>query len=193
MSHSTREAWLQQAATIIMLHPEMATDRTYRVSCGLPSARSFGAKRAIGQCWHELCTEDGVNEVFVSPTIEEGVQVFGTLMHELAHVVAGLEAKHGAGFKKVATAVGLAGKMTATHVSDEAVPWVEEQLAVLGDYPHRALNKMSRELDPTKTKQSTRMLKAACGCGYTFRISSKWAEVGLPSCPVCESEIKLQD
>jgi hypothetical protein len=35
-------------------------------------------------------------------------------------------------------------------------------------------------------KQSTRLLKAECSaaCGYGIRITSKWAKVGLPLCPV---------
>lgn len=197
MKYTTREQWLGAAAQMIMQRDVMATDRRYRVSCGLPSTRAFSAKnKAIGQCWHEACTEDSVNEVYVSPTIDDAVQVFGTLTHELCHVVAGLEAKHGLDFKKVAQGVGLAGKMTATYVGDEMLPWVEECIAELGPYPHRALSKTALELDPTKSKQSTRMLKAQCdgeGCEYTFRISKTQAERGLPACPVCGGEIALQE
>jgi len=33
-------------------------------------------------------------------------------------------------------------------------------------------------------KQTTRMIKAECpSCGYTARISQKWVDVGLPTCP----------
>lgn len=194
MNHATREQWLQAAALLIMSREEMTTERTYRVSCGLPSTRPFGAKRAIGQAWHENCTDDHVNEVYVSPTIDEGVQVFGTLMHELGHVVAGLEAKHGPEFKKIVTSIGLTGKMTTTVLSDEALPWVEECLEALGPYPHRALGKLARELDPTKQKQGTRMLKAGCEpCEWVFRISATQAERGLPNCPVCGEECKLEN
>lgn len=28
------------------------------------------------------------------------------------------------------------------------------------------------------------MLKAECGCGYTIRITRKWAQLGLPCCPL---------
>lgn len=33
-------------------------------------------------------------------------------------------------------------------------------------------------------KQSTRLIKAACGdCGYTIRVTQKWLEQGNPGCP----------
>ena len=38
--------------------------------------------------------------------------------------------------------------------------------------------------DDRPKKQSARMLKAECPeCGYTIRLTKKWADVGLPSCP----------
>jgi len=27
------------------------------------------------------------------------------------------------------------------------------------------------------------MLKASCTCGYTVRLTKKWADLGLPNCP----------
>ena len=52
-------------------------------------------------------------------------------------------------------------------------------IAGLGEYPHAALG-----VADSRT-QSTRMLKAFCPeCSYTVRLTSKWATVGLPSCPV---------
>jgi hypothetical protein len=51
-------------------------------------------------------------------------------------------------------------------------------LASLGAYPHAPLNVGTRKT------QSTRMLKAVCPtCGYTVRLSAKWADKGLPTCP----------
>jgi hypothetical protein len=38
--------------------------------------------------------------------------------------------------------------------------------------------------DDRPKKQGTRMLKAECPeCGYTIRLTKKWADVGLPTCP----------
>lgn len=34
--------------------------------------------------------------------------------------------------------------------------------------------------------QTTRLLKAACSsCGYTVRVTKRWADKGLPVCPLC--------
>ena len=119
--------------------------------------------------------------------ISDPLKVLSTLRHELVHAAVGIDAKHGPRFTKAARKVGLAGKPTATYASDELLPWLGEIAEQLGGYPHPALNPMSRK------KQSTRMLKAVCGeCGYTVRLTRKWAEVGLPSCP-CGPELVLED
>jgi hypothetical protein len=44
----------------------------------------------------------------------------------------------------------------------------------------------------TVSGQSTRMLKAECAeCGYTIRLTKKWADVGLPSCPTDGAALTL--
>ena len=119
--------------------------------------------------------------------------MFAVLMHELCHVVAGLEAGHGKGFVKIARAIGLTGKMTQSVLDEETMIWAQRKIELLGEYPHGAL---SGRPDPTKKKQGTRMLKAACpgaGCDYTFRIARTHAEQGLPLCPVCGARIELVD
>jgi ribosomal protein L37E len=54
-----------------------------------------------------------------------------------------------------------------------------DALASLGTYPHAQVTLAQ------VAKQSTRMLKATCSaCGYTVRLTHKWATKGLPLCPV---------
>lgn len=196
--YATREEWLNAAVNHILAIgqeeiPEFRTDRKIRVSCGLPSKGAFSSKRRIGECWHEDCTTDGYNEIYVSPTLCNPGEVFATLLHEVCHVVAGLEAGHGKAFKRIASKVGLVGKMTATRMDEEAEAWAAKIVdRHLGTYPHGAL---SGRPDPTKKKQSTRLLKAEClneQCGYNFRISKKQAERGLPNCPVCENSMIVE-
>jgi hypothetical protein len=194
--YENRETWLNAAAEIIMglgreEVPEMRTDRKYRVSCGLPSRGAFASKKRIGECWHETCTTDEINEIYISPVLSDPLQVFATLMHELCHVVAGLEAKHGKGFARVARAIGLTGKMSATVLDEETTAWALRKIEALGDYPHGSLT--GRD-DPTKKKQTTRMHKALCPeCDYTFRIAKAHAEKGLPLCPVCKTQIEIME
>jgi hypothetical protein len=189
----TREEWLTAAAEMIMElgHevPELQTERRYRVSCGLPSRGAFASKKRIGECWHETCTTDEINEIYISPTLSDPFDVFATLMHELCHVVAGLEARHGKGFARVARAIGLTGRMSATTLGEETAAWARRKIEVLGEYPHGSLSGRS---DPTKKKQSTRMHKASCPeCDYTFRIARTHAEKGLPLWPVCGGQIEI--
>jgi hypothetical protein len=121
--------------------------------------------------------------------LSDPLDVFATLMHELCHVVAGLEAKHSKGFARVARAIGLTGKMSATTLNEETAAWALRKIETLGEYPHGSLSGRS---DPTKKKQSTRMHKASCPeCDYTFRIAKSHAAMGLPLCPVCGVQIEI--
>jgi hypothetical protein len=95
------------------------------------------------------------------------------------------EAKHGKEFKRLAVAVGLEGKMTATVASESLKQRLNALISEIGAYPHAALNP---GLSGVK-KQGTRLNKVTCPlCGYTCRVTQKWLdEVGAPFCP-CSSE-----
>jgi rubrerythrin len=42
-------------------------------------------------------------------------------------------------------------------------------------------------------KQTTRLLKAICPvCGYTVRVTKRWAEIGLPICPEDTEQFVLE-
>ncbi len=74
--------------------------------------------------------------------------------------------------------MGLIGKMTATVAGPELRVKLNTIVAELGAYPHEALT-----LGGGK-KQTTRLLKVQCECcGYTARITQKWADVGALTCP----------
>jgi hypothetical protein len=140
-------------------------------------------------------------EVFISPVLDQvaGIQgVLVTLRHELVHAAG--RRGHGREFKALAVELGLAGPMTATVASPELLDFINwTLLPELGRYPHGAITGRAEILvPPTESgdkpvilrpddwpkKQSTRLLKAECPeCGYTIRLSKKWADVGLPGCP----------
>ena len=176
--HDTREQWLLAAcAAVRPLFDAQGIDAypPLRVSCGWPK----GGRKAIGQCWPSGRSGDKTIEMFISPELIDGVQVLHILIHELIHAVDNCENKHRGPFRKMALALGLEGKMTATTAGPELEAELRLLLGNLGPYPHA-------KLDPTKiTKQGTRMLKVVCkdkACGYTLRTTKKWIEVGLPSC-----------
>lgn len=178
-----REQYLNEAARIVserLFKPNgYSVPKNIRYSTSFPSNRAIGAKnKTIGQCWADSASDDNHFEIFISPLISDKQQVLGTLIHEIVHATVGLEHGHKGAFKQCALAVGLEGKMTATNLSDETFKQID---SLIGEYPHAKLNASSIK------KQSTRMKKAICSCGYgPIRLSRKILEIGLPICPVCE-------
>src|SRR5580765_1891254 len=137
----TREDWIRDV--IERLRPDFlacgeSLPTTIRVGVGFTSkgARS----KAIGQCWYPDAVADGHHEIIVVPTLADGVRVVGIIAHELVHVALGPEAKHGSDFRKLAVAIGLDGKMTATvagpTMAARAVAIVKE----IGDFPNPGID-----------------------------------------------------
>ncbi len=179
----TREQWLGDAVEI--MRPWFADNdkplpETVRVSVGWPK----GKRKAIGVCHSSNSAADSVPQVFISPSIADPVQVLATLLHELVHAADDCQNGHKAEFARVARALGLTGKMTATIPGEELTATLTNVSDKLGAYPHSVLT-------PAQKPQGTRMLKALChGCGYTFRLTQKWANLGLPDC-VCGEEMSM--
>ena len=102
-----REAWLQAAVQKLRpmfqgfnhVVPDIA------VSVGWPSSGGLAKKRkTIGQCWYGTMTANNVPQLFISPLLDEAATadgVLATLVHEVVHVIAGPDAKHGPRFVKV--------------------------------------------------------------------------------------------
>lgn len=196
----TREAWLLSAVEKLTPLLEQAGATNVRglelsVSVGFPSK---SVRKRIGEHWHAESSGNGtMHHMFISPLLDDGVQVLGVLAHELIHADDNGESKHGGHFARVARALGLEGKMTATVVGDALTTVLKDILAELGDYPHIKLN-----LGNVK-KQTTRMLKVTCeddecpytdanGGKYTIRLTQKWIEIGLPACP-CGTEMTVAE
>jgi hypothetical protein len=208
-STETREQWLGRA--IEMMRPEFATagaplPENLAVSCSWPSGNP---RTVIGECWVAEASSRGYVEVFISPVLDQvaGIQgVLVTLRHELVHAAG--RRGHGKAFKVLAVELGLTGPMTATVASPELLDFINWTLLPrLGQYPHGAITGRGEILvpptepgdkpiilrpDDRPKKQSTRMLKAECPeCGYTIRLSKRWADVGLPTCPTDGAALAL--
>ena len=190
----TREAWLVVAGATLanrmfkQYHAEPIA--AFRVSVGWPKG-SRG--KAIGQVWPASLSGDGHNEIFISPILDDPSRVLDVLAHEIVHIAVGLSENHNKTFKRLATAIGLEGKMTATIGGEEFAKAIKPILKALGPYPHASLA-LAGERSPKgpgkggdregRHKQTTRMIKAECPeCGYIIRTTQKWAKVGLPLCP----------
>lgn len=178
----TREEWLTEAA--IQMATWFAdlgcTLPKVRMSIGFPSKGARG--KAIGECWSFEASADATHEIFIRPDRHDTVEVAAILAHELAHAAVGIDKGHGPEFRRVAVAIGLKGKMTATTAGDGFLDRFAPIHRALGDIPHAEL-RLGRSSGPKK--QTTRLVKACCAeCGYTVRLARKWIdEVGAPHCP----------
>lgn len=181
--YTTREEWLTAAANAMRAAFDTvgrALPVKVRVACGWPSKGATARTRmVVGQCWIPEASADGTSEVCVSPVIDDPREVFAILVHELIHA-SGVR-NHRGPFLGMMRKLGLAGKPTATEPGDSFDTRYGATITALGTYPHAKIIPTSKE---AAAKQTTRMLKCVCSCGYTVRTTRKWAKVGMPSC-VC--------
>jgi hypothetical protein len=185
-----REAWLHAIAD--ELRPIFASQGStipekIRVTCGFPSVGAFAAKQQrVGECWSDTTSKDGHFEIMISPILDDPMRVAGVLAHELVHATVGTRFGHKGPFTKLARAIGLEGKMTATTEGEAFKQAVASILEAVGPYPHAELCKTARQ------KQGTRLIKLQCPtCPYTVRITRKWLdEVGAPDCPTHGDSMK---
>lgn len=205
----TREQWLLERV-IVDLNP-IFTNAGYtlpdiRVSCGWTGVGQEGC--TLGICFHTEASAAKVNEIFVSPAIDDPALVLAVLMHEMAHAVAGVQHQHDAKYVEVCKAVGLTQDLPNQASPGAALKRHLARIARTCDaYPHAKVNppppspggggggKQEQDTPPKESKpQSTRLLKADCGtCGYTIRLTMKWASKGLPACPCCKALLTLAD
>ena len=190
MTTTNREDWL--SAAVSELRPFFDAvgkplPANVRVACGFP----LGANRtgALGQCWADTASADKTFEILINPKLDSPASVFEVLVHELCHATAGAM-NHGVNFERVASAMHLVSSpldgWKATGPSASFTPTYGSIIDSLGPYPHAALTMNSKKV------QTTRMLKAVCpSCGYTVRLTQKWADLGLPSCPVDSDTLNL--
>jgi hypothetical protein len=186
-----REVWLNTVASEIVREfgdvfrthfgdEGMEHLKNIRVSTGFPSKMALSAKqRRIGECWSSAASADKSHHIFISPMLDDPVQVIGVLAHELVHAADDGKNKHKGPFTKAVRALGLEGKPTATVPGEEFVKYARLLVDDIGEYPHVALT-------PTiVTKpQKTYMLKVVCpGCKCIVRMTEKWLdEAGAPFC-----------
>ncbi len=68
----------------------------YRVSCGWPATAALShGKRRTGECWFPVHSSDHkTHNVFISPVLQNPIEVLETLARELIHVAAGPNVGH---------------------------------------------------------------------------------------------------
>ena len=177
-SHNTRESWLQ--AAVHALEPVFSKAGfaipPVKISCGWPASSS--PRTTMGQCWPRERSGDKVNEIFISPRIDDSVEVLDTLVHELCHAIDDCHSGHGEDFKDIAHCVGLEGPAKSAHATEELKVRLMMIAQRLGNYPHKAI------IFPPPRASNQQRNKAKCGqCGYEVTLLKKWASMGAPICP----------
>jgi len=182
-----RETWLTEQAQfilddIIALHSPIPTDRPFRISIGFPSGRP---SKVLAQCWKAKASADNTNEIFVSPTVDDSIEILAALAHELIHYTDDCESGHQHHFAKVARAIGLEGKLTATVAGPTLTEQLQQYVDLLGPIPHAKLDAN----ESGKKKQGTRMLKVECDCcGFAFRATQKHIDsIQFTDCLACNN------
>ncbi len=152
----------------------------YRLTCGWPCTGGLATKaRRVGECHGAKSSKAGLFELFISPVLDESLEVAGTVCHEMAHVAAGIEAKHGKGFVRICNHVGLTqGKPTSVMPGQQLNEELAKVIKKLGVYPHQGI------VGQVKAAKPSTMVTLECECGFTCTTSAKkLGEVGsFPTC-----------
>ena len=196
MTYATREEYLEAFIANARPHFEAANaplPSNVRVAVGFTSRGSKGTR--IGEVWSSEASEDGMFEIFVSPKLADAAAVCAVLTHELVHCAVGLDRGHGPHLKRVATSLGLGGKMTATQATQVWYSWALPIISRLGDMPYGAL--ATDGISSASPKQATALLKVECPvCGWLARVTRKHiAPHGFLTCPVpsCDGELICEE
>jgi hypothetical protein len=188
---SNREDWLGQAAQL--LAEGVLSEQNIpplRISVGWPGG-SDSDRWTRGECWMRAASEDGVNQIFVSPVHGEDdtANVLACVAHEMIHSIDDCESGHRGAFIRVARSIGFRAPFTGHETRTEALEMrLLDIVDQIGPFPNSAMLIAGRDIglvaDASPKKQATRMIKVLCSaCDYTIRTTRKWLDVGLPTCP----------
>jgi len=178
-----RETWLNDA--VVALRPlfkskgiDLPTD--VKVSCSFPGGGS--PMKRIGECWPRSRSKAGVNEIYISPTLDDRSRVLDVLVHELIHAADDCKSGHRGAFAKAARAIGLTGPLTATAASPELKAHLDA--LPIGAYPHDGVV-LGRG---KRSERSGARIKLTCKTeGFSWWVSKAGFQM-LQACPYCDED-----
>lgn len=184
----TREAWLM---TAVENFREIFTEKTgeeipdkVRVSTGWTKRARKGS---IGWTWISGAAEDKVNNVFISPEIDNSVEVLSVLLHELIHVVDDCQHGHTGAFKQMWAALGFTGKATCSTPGEELRDHLEAMTVLMGDYPHaKMLTNAESGKGTVPKKQTARQIKFTCAENPDNKVRISRGNVAKYGAPLCQ-------
>lgn len=190
-----REHWLQELGRMSEPLFKGFNIGQYRISCSWPSMNALGSRvRRLGECHHKKVSKGDLYEIFITPLIDDSVEVGGIVLHEMAHIAAGVGTGHGKEYVRVCKHVGLTrNKPTQAAPGDDLTNRLKRYVERLGGYPHKAI--VHNPTLKQRKKTSTGIVCRSCGCKMT--IGLKWLSAsGLPTCGCgqpMESKDAVQD
>ena len=192
-----REDWLNQAASLFL--DEIGEQWPIRKS--LKVRFSMGDKgrdtKVLGHCYNSAASNDGHNQIFITPREENSELILAILLHELIHAVDDNQSGHRGDFAKIARLMGFTGpRLTAIDTGNPSESFSESRWAsikeivdMLGPIPHG-------KLDTSKIKRDTnRNIKVWCDCGFKFntsrtQIRNVLDNQGAIACPNCGNDME---
>ena len=168
----TREEYLHTAAELLIEYHLDATGFApdldgFKVSCGF----ARGRQRKELAVFKREQSEAGVNEIFISPYVNDTDEALTLLARGLAE--ASRDCSHSGG--QVRREMATKGLQVTLDRIRQAV----------GDYPHEKIKK--------PPVGGTRQLKCQCReCGAVWRLSQKWLDAVM-ACPCCISSKLILD
>ena len=100
MRTTTRDTGLESA--VLEITPIFTKSGYTTPLCGVSCGFTITGERSghIDQCWSKKSSTDGINQIFISPALEDTIEVLFTLIPELVHAVDDCQHKQGKELKK---------------------------------------------------------------------------------------------
>jgi hypothetical protein len=138
--HKYAEVWLHEA--VELMRPRFAAAGyvipPVHLSVGFSSVgyRVNTKRYNIGMCYARSMDKDGINQIFISPVLDDPIKVLSTLAHELVHAIDDCKHSHGPVFKQISKDLKLTDCM-AVNLLDwrDTLRSYQSMLDQLGRYP----------------------------------------------------------
>lgn len=206
----TREEWLTESAKMIMtdilepalkdLGKEARPNFKYKISLGYAPNTKTGSN-VFAVCLHSTCSSRGFNEIYVTPSSSDSMEILGAIVHELIHGLDDLVSGHCYFFATMGRHVDLAGPLTASYPGRRLKRTLKDYIELLGDIPHDEVNigNMKRQRNKNHLVQCPSFLinprtEEVEACGFRFNTSMKWINAavdvhGRVPCILCDHDM----
>ena len=172
-----RELWLTKATDIMRARWAplgIAVPADVKMTCGFPGGGS--PRRRIGECWPRARSAAGVNEVMISPVLEDRSTCSTCSATNCCTPSMTARAATARRSRKNSKPSATAAASTARSPAPKPAALAQEMLAKLGAYPHGKV-----ELTAKKRNASHGLHKLECGCGnVSYMTAKKIEELRLP-------------